>query len=73
MDVPSGTKDFSPYEAYLREDLLQKIRNVYRLYGAVPIETPIFEYKDVLIGKYGEDEKLIYELKEGARWHCGMI
>ncbi|KAK4324245.1 hypothetical protein Pmani_005085 [Petrolisthes manimaculis] len=34
------------------------------MHGAVEIETPVFELKDVLTGKYGEDSKLIYDLED---------
>jgi len=37
---------------------------VFKCHGAVNIDTPIFELKDVLTGKYGEDSKLIYDLAD---------
>ena len=32
--------------------------------GAVEIDTPVFELKETLMGKYGEDSKLIYDLND---------
>ena len=37
---------------------------IFQLYGAVEIDTPVFELKSVLTNKYGDDEKLIYDLKD---------
>lgn len=44
--------------------MLDKVINVFKKHGAVTIDTPIFELKEVLTGKYGEDSKLIYDLKD---------
>ena len=40
------------------------IREVFKRHGAVEIDTPVFELKDTLTGKYGEDSKLIYDLED---------
>lgn len=37
---------------------------MFKSHGAVTIDTPVFELKDVLTGKYGEDSKLIYDLAD---------
>ena len=41
-----------------------KVIKVFKRHGAETIDTPIFELKEVLTGKYGEDSKLIYDLKD---------
>lgn len=48
----------------LRQSVLEKIIAVFQKHGAETIDTPVFELKDVLTGKYGEDSKLIYDLKD---------
>lgn len=48
----------------LRQSVLNKIIAVFQKHGAETIETPVFELKEVLIGKYGEDSKLIYDLQD---------
>lgn len=41
------------------------IRKIYRKHGAVEIDTPVFELKETLMGKYGEEGgKLIYDIKD---------
>ncbi|CAH0561220.1 unnamed protein product [Brassicogethes aeneus] len=61
---PKGTRDFSPKEMAVRNSVLEKIIEVFRKHGAQSIDTPVFELKEVLTGKYGEDSKLIYDLKD---------
>lgn len=48
----------------IRRKVFGIITNVFQRHGAVEIDTPIFELKETLTGKYGEDSKLIYDLKD---------
>lgn len=41
-----------------------KIKHVFARHGAKAIDTPVFELKKTLTGKYGEDSKLIYDLAD---------
>ncbi|MEX2007476.1 MAG: histidine--tRNA ligase, partial [Candidatus Levyibacteriota bacterium] len=58
-----GFRDFLPKEAKKRQYVIDKIRGVFESYGFEPLETPALEYAEVLKGKYGEEEKLIYDFK----------
>lgn len=58
-----GFRDFLPSVLNSRQFVLGKIVETFRLFGFEPLETPALEYAAVLKGKYGEDEKLIYEFK----------
>jgi histidyl-tRNA synthetase len=64
IKTPLGTIDFGPDEANLREQLLEEIRLTFKKYGGVPLETPTFERREYLMKKYGDDAKLIFELKD---------
>ncbi|KAK0073322.1 hypothetical protein PV325_009898 [Microctonus aethiopoides] len=65
LKITKGTRDYSPKEMALRLGVLDKIVKVFKLHGAdKTINTPIFELKEVLTGKYGEDTKFIYDLKD---------
>lgn len=64
LKVPKGTRDFNPQQMALRQSVLEKIVRVFKRHGAETIDTPVFELKEVLTGKYGEDSKLIYDLKD---------
>lgn len=48
----------------IREKVFATIKNVYKQHGAVEIDTPVFERKDILLGKYGEQQKLIFDLQD---------
>eukprot|EP01025_Chloroclados_australasicus_P057505 TRINITY_DN716_c0_g2_i6.p1 TRINITY_DN716_c0_g2~~TRINITY_DN716_c0_g2_i6.p1 ORF type:complete len:658 (-),score=94.26 TRINITY_DN716_c0_g2_i6:55-2028(-) len=62
--LPKGTRDFLPKQMSIREEAFATIQNIFRRHGAVNIDTPVFELKETLTGKYGEDSKLIYDLAD---------
>lgn len=62
--IPKGARDFTPDQMRIREQAFQVIRQVFKRHGGVEIDTPVFELKEVLTGKYGEDSKLIYDLAD---------
>jgi len=64
IKVPKGTRDYGPDQMAVRNHVLDKLIAVFKKHGAQTIDSPIFELKDVLTGKYGEDSKLIYDLKD---------
>ncbi|XP_068628202.1 histidine--tRNA ligase, cytoplasmic isoform X2 [Battus philenor] len=64
LKTPKGTRDYNPQQMAIRNNVLQKIITVFKKHGAECIDTPVFELKEVLTGKYGEDSKLIYDLKD---------
>ena len=59
-----GTRDFHPTQMAVREEVFQHITQIFKLHGAVTIDTPVFERKEILVSKYGEDSKLIYDLQD---------
>ncbi|XP_071547013.1 histidine--tRNA ligase, cytoplasmic isoform X2 [Panulirus ornatus] len=64
LKTPKGTRDYGPLEMAVRREVFDVIHSVFHMHGAVEIETPVFELKEVLTGKYGEDSKLIYDLED---------
>ena len=59
-----GTRDYDPFQMAIREMVFDTITKCFKRHGAVTISTPVFELKETLLGKYGEDEKLIYDLAD---------
>lgn len=53
-----------PEEAKKRRRMFNAIVPVLEKYGFVPLETPTVEFAETLLGKYGEDEKLIYKFTD---------
>jgi hypothetical protein len=62
--MPKGTRDYLPDEMAIRKLAFGKIEAVFERHGAVTIDTPVFEHRETLMGKYGEDSKLIYDLAD---------
>ncbi len=61
--LPRGMRDFSPNEMIKRNYIFDTIRNVFNLYGYLPIETPAMENLSTLMGKYGEEgDKLLFKV-----------
>jgi histidyl-tRNA synthetase len=48
----------------IRERVLGVLTPIFKRHGAVQIETPVFEAREVLTAKYGEEAKLIYNLED---------
>lgn len=45
LKTPKGTRDFSPDQMTLRQNVLEKILTVFHRHGAETIDTPVFELK----------------------------
>ncbi|MCS7070480.1 MAG: histidine--tRNA ligase, partial [Anaerolinea sp.] len=59
--LPKGMRDFLPQALIKREYVFGVVREVFHLYGFEPLQTPVLELRETLMGKYGEDaEKLIF-------------
>lgn len=59
---PKGMRDFLPPDKKVRDSVLRQMISVFESYGFEPLETPAVELKEVLTGKLGTDEKLIYDV-----------
>ena len=62
--TPKGFRDINPDLARKRREVINTIVDVIEELGFVPIETPTIEFAQTLKGKYGEEERLIYEFKD---------
>ena len=61
--VPKGTRDFSPVEMVKRNFIFDTIKDVFKRFGYLPIETPAMENLSTLLGKYGEEgDKLLFKV-----------
>ncbi|CAG8453248.1 5637_t:CDS:2 [Paraglomus occultum] len=68
----AGTRDYNDKEMAIREKIFSTITSVFKKHGAVTIDTPVFELKEILAGKYGEDSKLIYDLEDQGGEKCSL-
>lgn len=61
--LPKGTRDIMPQAMLAREYILDNLREVFKKYGFLPIETPAMENASTLTGKYGEEgDRLIFKI-----------
>ena len=63
---PKGCVDYWAQTYGQINNLKKKLENIFQKSGGLPLETPVFENKSVLMGKYGEeaDSKLVYNINE---------
>ena len=63
----SGFRDLLSEQMLARDEILDKIKSVYELYGFVPLKTPALELLATLSGKYGEEgDKLMYSFEDNG-------
>ncbi len=63
LQTPKGFRDFLPKDSLKRKIVIDKITGVFAKFGFDPLETPTLEYEETLMGKYGEEERLIYKFE----------
>jgi histidyl-tRNA synthetase len=63
--VLKGFRDFLPDREAVRLALVRKLQAVFDRYGFAPIDTPVLEYAEVLLGKGGgETDKQVYRFTD---------
>ncbi|OAT05937.1 histidyl-tRNA synthetase [Blastomyces gilchristii SLH14081] len=72
LKTPKGTKDWFGSDGLLRDRIFSTITEVFKRHGATSLDTPVFELRDILAGKYGEDSKLIYDLQDQGGELCSL-
>ncbi|XP_031480099.1 histidine--tRNA ligase, cytoplasmic [Nymphaea colorata] len=70
--IPKGTRDFGKEQMAIREKAFSIIVGVFKRHGGVALDTPAFELRETLMGKYGEDSKLIYDLADQGGEICSL-
>ena len=64
VQTPKGFRDYLPADVSRRKFVLEKITTALEKFGFEPLETPAIEFSETLKGKYGEEEKLIFEFTD---------
>lgn len=74
QDVRSyrGMRDFLPEQMRKRDYVFGVLEEVFKAHGFEKIETPAIELWEVLSGKYGEEEKLIYKFTDRKGREVGL-
>ncbi len=61
-----GFRDYGPQEQLARQWMFSQIQTVFERFGFLPLSTPALEYKEILMGKYGDEERLVYSFKDNG-------
>lgn len=72
LRTPKGTIDYGPKESKIYEQMISTVTKIFKKHGACSIETPTFELKQILTNKYGDDSKLIFDLKDQGGDICAL-
>ena len=63
VQIPKGTRDFTPNIMFRRNYIFKIVKSNFERYAYSPIETPAMENLDTLTGKYGEEgDRLIFKI-----------
>ncbi len=68
-----GFRDFLPQEEIKRKELVSILEETFKLFGFLPIDTPVLEYTEILLGKGGgETDKQIYRFNDHGKRDVAM-
>ena len=70
--VLKGFRDFLPQQMILRQRIIGIFREIFEHHGFEPLDTPALEYLEVLTGKAGENEKLMYHFADQGGREVGL-
>ncbi|MGI9252587.1 MAG: histidine--tRNA ligase [Thermomicrobiales bacterium] len=70
--VLKGFRDYLPRQMILRGKIIAIFRDVFERHGFEPLDTPTLEYLEVLTGKAGENEKLMYRFEDHGGREVGL-
>jgi len=70
--ILKGFRDYLPKQMILRQRIIQTFRQIFERHGFEPLDTPALEYLEVLTGKAGENEKLMYHFLDQGGREVGM-
>ncbi|MEX2445371.1 MAG: histidine--tRNA ligase [Alkalispirochaeta sp.] len=71
--ILKGFRDFLPQQEALRQSLIRTLEDSFASFGFEPIDTPILEYTEVLLGKGGgETDKQVYRFTDHGQRDVSM-
>lgn len=70
--ILKGFRDYLPQQMLLRQEIMNRVRRVFESHGFEPLDTPALEYMEILTGKAGENEKLMYHFEDAGEREIGL-
>ncbi|MFA5513641.1 MAG: histidine--tRNA ligase [Sphaerochaetaceae bacterium] len=66
--VLKGFRDSKPEQELVKKEVIKRLEEQFALFGFVPIDTPVLEYKEILLGKGGgETDKQIFHFVDNGK------
>jgi histidyl-tRNA synthetase len=75
LETAKGTKDYSPEEKIVRNEVVGKLVSIFERYGFSPLDTPVLERYDVLSSKYAGGAEILketFKLKDQGGRELGL-
>lgn len=70
--VLKGFRDYLPEAMILRQQITGTFRAIFERHGYEPLDTPAIEYLEILTGKAGDNEKLMYRFQDQGGRDVGL-
>lgn len=70
--ILKGFRDYLPDAMILRQHIISTFRTIFERHGFEPLDTPAIEYLEVLTGKAGENERLMYRFQDHGGRDVGL-
>jgi histidyl-tRNA synthetase len=70
--VLKGFRDYMPEQMILRQRIIGIARDIFERHGFEPLDTPALELYEVLTGKAGENEQLMYHFADAGGREVGL-
>ena len=71
--ILKGFRDFLPEDEAVRKRIQRMLEDTFEMFGFVPIDTPVLEYTEVLLGKGGgETDKQVYRFLDNGKRDVSM-
>ena len=71
--ILKGTRDHGPLTMAKRDYIMRQIVEIFQNYGYDTIETPVIEYAEMILGKYGDEgDKLTYHFQDNGDRHIAL-
>ncbi|GAO18955.1 hypothetical protein UVI_02059360 [Ustilaginoidea virens] len=69
LKTPKGTRDWSGQDMLLREEVFKMITDVFKKHGGTPLDTPVFELKEILSGSESAEQTNLRHLLSCCMTH----
>jgi len=71
--ILKGFRDYMPANMLPKQQMLNRVAEIFESFGFSPLQTPALEYSECLLGKYGDEgDKLLYRFLDNGERDVAM-